>query len=601
MKRILAADVGNILTKVALFHKEAGRWKLAGRAFFPTTVEPPESDVMAGLREAVSKLETSTKFKLLEGARLITPAGDTEGADMFVATSSAGGGLRLLVAGLSPEITAESAHRAALGAGAVVAGILSVDDIRQGIDAIERIRRIEPDTILLTGGTDGGNVWDVAALAELVAMADPRPRFNPCGRMPVIYAGNVDAKPYVTRLLEGSMDVVCVDNIRPVLEEENLEPVRAEILKVFFDRVVAHLPGYRTLSSWAEGPVKPTPAATGEVLTHLAAKKHEDVLGVDVGGSTVDVFSIIGGKLYRTVSLGARLSHQTGAGSFRPRPEEIAKWLPQDVDEDLVRNWYYNRVLHPTTVPETFEDLMLEQGFVREALKVSLEQHISLTRGLKGIHQRRQIGDLFHQSSTGESLVNPMKIRTIVASGIPLSCAPRLSQAVLMLLDGLMPQGITDLVVDEKCVLPHLGALFDVCRDVAEELIEEALVSAGTCISPVGPKVPPGRVIARVKVLDKTCDIVSGELLTVPIEREGPVTIEVIVRREFDVGGGKGNHVVTTVHPGALGLILDGRGRPLAIPERPADRKAALRKWFRSVKAFPDLILSDAVRAKIAD
>ena len=290
MKRILAADVGSTTTKAVLFEKSSDGWRMAGKMVAPTTVEAPDLDVMIGLRNALSKLERRTGVKLLDGARLLVPARNSDGADAFVATSSAGGGLQMLVTGLIGTMTAESAHRAALGAGAVVTDVVSVDDNRTIIERLEAIKGVRPDMILLTGGTDGGNISDVAAIAEYIAMANPEPRFGKDFKIPVIYAGNVDARQYVGDTLSETNAMFYTENIRPVLETEDLDPARAEISRLFLEHVMMRAPGYGTLSLVGRGAVKPTPVAVGDALKYLAERRDLAVLAADIGGDHRHVF-----------------------------------------------------------------------------------------------------------------------------------------------------------------------------------------------------------------------------------------------------------------------------------------------------------------------
>ena len=137
-----------------------------------------------------------------------------------------------------------------------------------------------------------------------------------------------------------------------------------------------------------------------------------------------------------------------------------------------------------------------------------------------------------------------MEIKVMIGTGGALSYAPRRSQAAMILLDGLQPEGITHLYVDSWFLLPHMGVLMDIDKDVARELIEkETLIPLGTCIAPVGPQASPGRTIARVTVGGDTYDVVSGALQVIDLEDGGQGGIEVVPHREFDVGGGPGRPV----------------------------------------------------------
>ena len=585
-QRILAADVGSTTTKVVLFEKKGEGWVLTGKTIAPTTVEAPDLDVMIGLRNALSKLEKRTGVKLLDSVRLISPPRGDDGVDTFVATSSAGGGLQMLVTGLVKTMTAESAHRAALGAGAIVSDIISMDDQRTLVERLETIKGIRPDMILVTGGTDGGNISDVAAIAEYVAMANPEPRFGKDFRIPVIYAGNVDARSYVTGVFGDEMELSFTDNLRPVLETEVLTPARSEIHRLFLEHVMAHAPGYKTLLIWADGHVKPTPVAVGEALQRVAAEKGKDLLGVDIGGATTDMFSVIGGRFYRTVSANLGMSYSMANVLSEATVESIMRWLPWEADENMVRNWNFNKMVRPTTLPETLEDLVLEQAVAKEALRLSLDHHRSLVRGLKGIRQQRDVGDIFNQTSTGATLVDLMATGAIVGSGGVLSYAPRRNQAAMMLLDALQPEGVTDLYVDSQFLLPHVGALMEIdSRAAAAILDNQAMVPLGTSVCPVGPNVQPGTAIAKVQVGDEAWDVMAGEIRLIPLT--GVAEAEVLPKKEFDVGNGRGVPVKAKLDGGTVGVMLDGRGRPLSLPKAPAERIAALKRWNKAMSAYP--------------
>ncbi len=143
-----------------------------------------------------------------------------DASDLYVSTSSAGGGLQMMVAGVVKAMSAESAERAALGAGAILMDTLSVDDGRKDYQKVERLRQLRPDIILMSGGTDGGTKTHLIDLAEVIRRADPKPRFGDM-KLPIIYAGNKDAREEVRKVLGEGIELQVVDNLRPTLDKEN--------------------------------------------------------------------------------------------------------------------------------------------------------------------------------------------------------------------------------------------------------------------------------------------------------------------------------------------------------------------------------------------
>ena len=171
--------------------------------------------------------------------------------------------------------------------------------------------------------------------------------------------------------------------------------MRQAIQEIFLEHVMSSAPGFKTLALWAQNRVKPTPVAIGAVLTHLASKTKQDILGVDMGGATTDIFSIINGQFYRSVLANVGMSQSMGSLFEETTPALINRWLPMDEDEYLVRNWHLNKIIRPTTLPQTMEELMLEQSFAKEAIRLSLNHHRLLVTGLKGVKIQRQVGDVF--------------------------------------------------------------------------------------------------------------------------------------------------------------------------------------------------------------
>jgi uncharacterized protein (TIGR01319 family) len=159
IKVILATDCGSTTTKAILIERQAdGTYRQTYRGEAPTTVENPFADVTIGVVNSVTEIAELVGRRLVDdNDRIIHPATDKEGCDIYISTSSAGGGLQMMVAGVVKEMTAASAKRAALGAGAIVMDTIASNDKRRDHEKIQRIRELRPDMILISGGTDGGD------------------------------------------------------------------------------------------------------------------------------------------------------------------------------------------------------------------------------------------------------------------------------------------------------------------------------------------------------------------------------------------------------------------------------------------------------------
>jgi len=202
---ILITDVGSTTTKGLLLASDGDKLQFMDSIDVPTTVEKPTEDVKIGVMNVVKALQSQTGIKTTDSKGEINIP--------YLTTSSAGGGLQMMVSGVVMTMTAESAERAALGAGAIVMDVLASNDGRLAHEKIERIRRLRPDMILLSGGIDGGTTKHVVELAELIAAARPRPRLGSGYNLPVIYAGNNNATEEIEKTLSQLSDLKTVENI----------------------------------------------------------------------------------------------------------------------------------------------------------------------------------------------------------------------------------------------------------------------------------------------------------------------------------------------------------------------------------------------------
>ena len=586
---IIATDCGSTTTKAILIEKEGDCYRQTCRGEAPTTVEAPFEDVTRGVLNAIQEVEELSGRAILEGERIVTPANGRRGVDIYVSTSSAGGGLQMMVGGVVQAMTGESAQRAALGAGAIVMDVLASNDGRLPHQKIERIRHLRPDMVLLSGGTDGGTVSHVVELAEFIAAADPRPRFGAGFRLPVIFAGNKDARENVREVLDDKTALKLADNIRPLLERENLGPARRVIHDLFLEHVMAQAPGYRKLMEWTGAPIMPTPGAVGLLIETVARRRNINVVGVDIGGATTDVFSVFDGTFNRTVSANLGMSYSISNVLAEAGLANLMRWVPFEIDEADLRDRVKNKMIRPTTVPQTLEELQLEQAIAREALRLAFDQHRALAVGLKGVQTERTLSDAFDQTGAGESLIQMSNLDLLVGSGGVLSHAPRRAQSAAMLIDAFQPVGFTRLAVDSIFMMPHLGVLTSVNEQAAAEVFErDCLVDLGTCVAPSGEG-KPGEVCASYEIA-RDGGGVSGDLevgtirmLDVGPGQEADVSLRPDSR--WDAGAGPGQPIHRTVTGGVAGLILDGRGRPLPFPDvDPVERVAA---WNRALDLYP--------------
>jgi hypothetical protein len=325
----------------------------------------------------------------------------------------------------------------------------------------------------------------------------------------------------------------------------------------------------------------------------IAREEQINVVGVDIGGATTDVFSVFGEVFNRTVSANLGMSYSISNVLAEATVPNILRWVPFDVEESDLRNRIKNKMIRPTTIPQMREELMIEQAISREALRLAFIQHKLLAVGLKGVQQERTISDTFDQTESGATLVNMMDLDILVGSGGVLSHAPRRVQAALMLIDGFRPEGITQLAVDSIFMMPQLGVLAQVHPKAALEVFhKDCLIKLGTCIAPVGTSKEGDQCVEVILEMPdggtETRSLAFGQIATVPLDVDQTAKVTIKPTRKFDAGMGRGKEIHTEINGGVAGVIIDARGRPLVLPEDRNERVRKLTEWNSALEVYPE-------------
>lgn len=267
MKPILLIDFGSTYTKLTAVDVEGE--EILGTAAAYTTVQ---TDINDGLENARRLLEEKIGKLQYEAT---------------YACSSAAGGLRMVTSGLVPELTGEAARQASLGAGAKVVAVYAFELLEEDL---EDIVSLKPDIFLLVGGTDGGNTACILHNAQMLARIKPL--------FPIVIAGNRTAARQCQKILDGCETYIC-PNVMPKFGVLNIEPTQKQIREIFLSRIIK-AKGLSTAAALLSDIMMPTPSAVLQAMELLAQgcpgeEGIGDLVAVDVGGATTDVYSIADG------------------------------------------------------------------------------------------------------------------------------------------------------------------------------------------------------------------------------------------------------------------------------------------------------------------
>ena len=460
MKPVLLIDFGSTYTKLTAVDVEGEQ--ILGTAASYTTVQ---TDINDGLRNGLKLLEEKT--------------GKLDYVETY-ACSSAAGGLRMVSSGLVPELTSEAAKLASLGAGAKVVGLYSFQMTEEDM---EEIQALKPDIFLLVGGTDGGNTACIEHNAKMLATIVPK--------FPIVIAGNRNSARRCKELLEGCEVYIC-PNVMPKFGTLNIEPTQKQIREIFLNRII-QAKGLSAAAELLSDIMMPTPAAVMQAMQLLSEGCEGelgigDLVAVDVGGATTDIYSMADGMpsamntVYkgipepfakRTVEgdIGMRYSVQGIVDAVGPqRVAQLADTTPQRVEE-LV-SWLRENT---DSVPDGNEEMeRLDHALASMAVETAVARHAGIMEetytmmGLTYVQTGKNLTKVKQIVVTGGSLIHTKRTADIAKHALYSPAQPA----------SLRPKQ-ADVWVDRKYILAAMGLISTRYPQVALRIMKKELEHYG--------------------------------------------------------------------------------------------------------------------------
>ncbi len=559
----LVADCGRTTTTVTLFDMVEGRYRFVARGQALTTASAPWFDLTRGVQQAITQISEATGRLLLnkQGILMRPTRADGSGVDYFGAVVSAADPLEALIVGLLDDVSVSSARHALETIYAKEVDHFSLGDNRNQQQQIDTLLNIQPDIILVAGGTDGGADQRLMDFVDTIAMGVGL--LDASLRPVVVYAGNNRLRPKAKEALSDLTSFHVADNVRPSLEEEQINHVIGLIGEMYETRKIGVVPGIDEISGWSPFPIMPTAHAFAGILEYFATLYNGRVMGLDVGSDSLTFVAASTDELHLSVrsdlGMGQPLAHILG----KVDPAIILEWAMSDLTPNDLRDFLFNKSLHPHTTPLSKEELHLEQAVARQMIRLTVDDAME---------------------SWGWSGRMPGMNLLILRGGV-ITNTPRPGQAVLMFLDAIQPTGIFPVVIDRYSLLPAMGLLAaQNPRLVVQVLNGGVLEDIGWVIAPTG-QAKEGDTILNVRMDSESLgtiqiEVTYGTLEVLPLAPGQKATLRLNPQRRFDVGAGPGRSRKVTVHGGSVGLIIDARGRPIKLPEDDEERRAQINQWL---------------------
>lgn len=556
----LIAEVGHAMTSVALFDVAAGAYRLMAQASAPTTAFAPWNDLARGIQQAINQIGFATGRRLLlDNGELIIPSNNEGiGVDYFALTVSAAAPLKVLLVGLLDEVSLASARRALSQVYATVVDSFSLSDTRHEQVQVESILKNQPDVILIAGGTDGGKSRRLLDLVDTVALG--LNLYDGARKPAIVYAGNAALREDISTLLGSQVHVV--ENLRPSLEVEQTAEAAQLLAKLYAELKMATLPGIGSTEGWESVEPVPTAHALAQILTYFSHLYQTRVLAVDVGSESVTL------ALADKDQIQVHIGNQQGMGrsvlQLQEQMTEIDRWLTREMSAAQVQDFLWHKSLYPNSVPMTEDELYLEQALLRVLLTKATSHAAASWYGEK------------------QNSLAPFGL--LIARGSTLTQAGRPGQTILPLLDGLQPTGVFAVASDRYNILPALGVLAQLDPVAVVQVLEGgALLDLGWVIALSG-RAQPGQIALMLQMRSERVgkldlEVEAGTIEVLPLGTGEKAELKLQPSKRFDIGAGPGKSRTLTVYGGAMGIVIDARGRALNLPTDAAARRNMIRQW----------------------
>jgi len=568
---VMAVDVGSCTTRATLFDVVEGSYRFIAIGQSPTTAAAPFKDVGEGVVRAIENLQEITGRIFLSSDRsLIIPSQEGVGIDTFVATISAGPAIKTVIVGLLNDVSLQSVKRLARSTYTRVVESIGVNDRRKPEEQIDSILRLEPDLILIAGGTNDGATKSVQKIIDIIGLACYL--MPPEGRPSVMYAGNQAMSKEVTESLSALTSSLHLSpNIRPSLDVDDLQPASRVLADVNMQIRRSRLGGVEELYSWSGGNLLPTAYAQGRLIRFMsqAYRSNKGILGVDIGASATTIAAGFQGELtlgvYPQFGLGEHLSGLLRYTSL----DDILRWLPLDIPANYVHDYLYQKSTYPDSMPATLDDVAIEQAIIRQVLRLAI---VTANKDIPANVQRPSSGGLPY-------------FEPILVGGSAITNASTIGQGLLMLLDGIQPVGTTTIILDQNHLLPGIGAAAGLNPILPVQILESgAFMGLASVVAPVS-NARMGTPILRGRLLTKDgnetkFEINQGTLdvLALPSGQTGQLFLEPLHRTDVGFGPGRSGDIL--VSGTQVGVVIDARGRPLQLSIENGRRRELHKKWI---------------------
>jgi hypothetical protein len=559
---ILGLEIGTENTRAVLFGVVEGSYHFIASGETSSTQREPFFDVGEGIFESISRLQQITGgFLLNNEGNLIMPSQiGGEGVDRLFVTLSGGQRIRLVAFGLLNEISLDSVTRLSKTTFGDLKETFSINDRRPIQAQMDAFLAGKPEIVLFSGGTNRGASRSIIRIAQMIGTvlntipADMRPL--------ILYCGNQTVMKQVKEILERVTKVEISKNIRPALELEDLDN-SSEVLANMVTQVwMKQIGGLNRIAPICSD--KPLPSSyTYQRMIRFLGKQYDpakSVLGIDLGSAHTTVSCANSTHCTLNV-LPYGVGYALNESLDRLNLEEITAWIPESVNAEDVKTYLWQKTLFPASIPSDQLSLSIELATAKAILRLTMK-------------------DLRNQGMFLSRTFEP-----ILIGGSILTRTATPQQALLTLLDGIQPTGITPLILDKHGILSILGAISKSTPILPVQVMETTAFTNLATVINAESRVKDGTPILKARLTYASgnymdVEVKQGAISTLPLPSGETGLLNIKLLKRTTIEDWVYSEEPFRVRGGICGVVIDARGRPLTLPQNESERREKYKRWM---------------------
>ncbi len=562
---VLAIKIDKRSSKVFFFDIVDEKYHLIASSEVKTTFTPPFNDIREGISKAIDRISQITGRRFFdEESNFILPVqADGSGVDNLVITFGFFSEIKVVSMGLLESVSLESLKKLLSMTQLDHIDQVGMNDQRKLEEIISLFKNKTPEMVIISGGIDDGASISVFKQLEMLLFCI---KLLPKEKRPyIIFSGNQGLEAKIKETINEITLFDFTPHLRYSLDKENLYPAFIKVNKINGELMQQKIGGFGALANFSQStpmPFSQSMILMAKFLSLVIEDQKKKLLIIDFGKESISFTTGNGGEgtfSYLNYSLNNNLEKLVKEVNF----QEIIQIAYEPLEEEEIKLYLWEKTLTPDLVPTTQNHLAIEKALISAIIK----NHFFLNELGTGAH------------------VNA--IDQIIFSGEVFTNYLQTSEALLSILDGVLPTGISTFYLDSHGILPVLGSIANTNRVLPVQILESSTISLLAKVITIVSSAKIGTIIALIQIEDSDgikneLTIEQGMIYRLPVQTGQIVKIKIEQKNRLEIDSTIFSRSLT-IQSGICGIIIDARGRPIVLPKEEVKRKDLVKKWLNNL------------------